>query len=894
MGGYQLLGLIARGGMGAVYEALEIQLERKVALKVIAPPNPDDHDSEELVQRFMQEARTLARVNHPNVITIFAIDTAEAVPFITMELVEGISFKELLHVSFLSADLATPMFIQMLEGLQCLHANRIVHRDLKPHNVMVRKDGQIKILDFGIAKPVDSGNFTHVGVVVGSLAYMAPEVKLGIAATERSDLWNLGAIFYECLTGKALPKVLAEDPSAKEIPYAANSSVPQEMRAVIAKLCHHRPLERYENCEQAIEDLKAFQRKRAPVTPDVMHAFTRKVEEILAKRRGDSKDLPAADITPVQAAVLPEGPASLSSYRRERPYTPKDRRKPMTWNPRWVGAGALAFLVLMSVLLKPKFDAQKVVEVAPQVQVAKPEEDKPLQFKPPPPRQVKAQSVELLSPEANEALVLEPSVIPTLTWSRELKSGEFEIQISTDRSFRKILLKEPVSGESYRPARVLDEGNYYWRLFPTTADSGPIGPSRFSIVYLSPVELISPAESAALEFFGREKGVAVEFNWRCKPNVEAYQIQIAVGPKFVSRDSATSDCVWREQSLSPGVYRWRVRAMGKPVVWSDSREFAVVRKNSPPPQRSVPVKAVAQAAIGKPRLLDSVDKFTLKFKGLPRDLASVAKAIETYPELKWERVKNAREYLVQLSDKKDFSQVLVEEKMAGNNFEWRGVRPGVYFWRVAAIGEKQGPFSERAQFSVWLPAPRLKPRYKFEALLEGDRHAVNWPFVPLAEKYLVQFGPSRNLAEADQQVTTVSKFSLPTNNGQYFIRVAAANASGEAISQFSSTSSVSVEPVAVLEEPILKLPKPGATAVVRNGRLAIYFEWTKISKAEGYLLELSTDEDFGEILEKITTKKPSHMIEKFETVGKIYWRVRAESKDGNSAWSTSGFFEVRK
>jgi serine/threonine protein kinase len=892
MGGYQLLGLIARGGMGAVYEALEISLERKVALKVIAPPNPDDHDAEELVQRFMQEARTLARVNHPNVITIFAIDTAEAVPFITMELVEGISFKELLHVSFLSADLATPMFIQMLEGLQCLHANRIVHRDLKPHNVMVRKDGQIKILDFGIAKPVDSGNFTHVGVVVGSLAYMAPEVKLGIAATERSDLWNLGAIFYECLTGKALPKVMAEDPKAKEIPYAANSTIPQEMRAVIAKLCHQRPLERYENCEQAIEDLKAFQRKRAPVTPDVMHAFTRKVEEILAKRRGDSKDLPAADIMPVQAAVLPEGPASISSYRRERSYTPKDRRKPMTWNPRWVGAVVFALVVAMSVLLKPKFDAQKGAEVKPPVDVAKSEEDKPLQFKPPPKPQVNETPITLVSPEANEAVVLEPSAIPTLTWSRELNSGEFEIQISSDRAFRKILLKEPVSGDSYRPARVLVEGKYFWRLFPITADSGPIGPSPFSIVYLSPVELESPTESATLEFSEKDKGLILEFKWKCKPNAEAYQIQIAVGPKFISRDSATSNCAWREQSLSPGVYRWRVRAMGKPTVWSDSREFTVARKITP--TLSEPVKTVAQAVIAKPRLLDSVDKFTLNFKGLPRDLASVAKSIETFPEMKWERVKNAREYLLQLSSKKDFSQIVLEEKMRGTNFEWKGVRPGAYFWRVAAIGEKQGPFSERAQFTVWLPAPKLKSRYKFEALLEGDRQAVNWPFVPLAEKYLVQFGPTRNLAEAESQVTAISKFPLPAKHGQYYIRVAAANANGEAISQFSSTSSVSVDSVAVLDEPVLKLPKPGATAVVRSGRLAIAFEWTKISNADSYLLELSTDEDFGDILEKVTTKKPSHMIEKFETLGKIYWRVRAESREGTSSWSTSGFFEVRK
>lgn len=887
MGGYQLLGLIARGGMGAVYEALEVQLERKVALKVIAPPNPDDHDAEELVQRFMQEARTLARINHPNVITIYAIDTAESVPFITMELVEGISFKELLHVSFLSADLATPMFIQMLEGLQCLHANRIVHRDLKPHNIMVRKDGQIKILDFGIAKPVDSGNFTHVGVVVGSLAYMAPEVKLGISATERSDLWNLGAIFYECLTGRALPKVMSENPNSKEIPYAANSPIPMEMRAIINKLCHTRPLERYENCESAIEDLKAFQRKRAPITPDVMYAFTRKVEEILNKRRGDSKDIPAADITPVQAAVLPpESPASLESYRRERPYTPRERRRKKKWNPQVLGLAVLGAVLLLAVLLKPKFEAQKNPEPpVPPVAKAPVEDPKPLKFKPPPVAPVKSAPVDLVSPASNETVLLEPSRIPTLTWSRDLKQGEFEIQVSTDPTFRKILVDEPVSGTSYRPARVLPEGHYFWRLNPKSAAGDLAGPARFTLVHLTPVETLEPGENASFEYTAKEKGAAVDFRWKCREGAEAYQIQVAVGPKFSSRENATANCAYREASLAAGTYRWRVRVLGKGQLWSDSREFTVARKK-------VTVKP-RPLALGKPALGESSDKFTLKFKGSPRDLASVAKAILNYPDLVWQPVKGAQKYLLQISPKKDFSRITTEQTLKGTSFAWKSVTPGVFYWRVAAVAEKRGPFSEIAQFTVMLPAPKLNPRYKFEALLEGDKQVVNWPFVPLAEKYLVQFGPNRDLASVEPNSVSASKFPLPKKHGQYFIRVAAANANGEAVSEYSPVAAVAVEAVAILDAPVLKLPKAGATAVVRSGRLAITFEWNKIPKADSYTIELAADDDFSEVLEKIQTKESSHIVNKFEFIGKIFWRVRAESKEGTSSWSEPGYFEVR-
>ena len=174
LGAYTIVRLIGRGGMGEVYEAQENRLQRRVALKVIAPAKAGMHGEVDLVRRFLQEARTLAQVNHPNVVTIYSIDRIKDVQFIAMEFVDGAPFKDLFSLLVLSADEAAPIFLQLLEGLRSLHDMRILHRDIKPHNLMIRPNGQVKILDFGIAKRLGdrSHDNTTVGVVVGTLAYM--------------------------------------------------------------------------------------------------------------------------------------------------------------------------------------------------------------------------------------------------------------------------------------------------------------------------------------------------------------------------------------------------------------------------------------------------------------------------------------------------------------------------------------------------------------------------------------------------------------------------------------------------------------------------------------------------------------------------------------------------
>src|SRR5262245_5606399 len=128
LGEYTLIRLIGRGGMGEVYEAYESKLHRRVALKIIAPLQPDEHDYEDLFRRFLQEARAMAQVNHPNIVTIYDIDRAGGAQFIAMEFVNGLSLKQMLKEISLSLDEAVPIFAQILEGLSCLHDNHIIHR----------------------------------------------------------------------------------------------------------------------------------------------------------------------------------------------------------------------------------------------------------------------------------------------------------------------------------------------------------------------------------------------------------------------------------------------------------------------------------------------------------------------------------------------------------------------------------------------------------------------------------------------------------------------------------------------------------------------------------------------------------------------------------------------
>ena len=197
---YEIVAILGQGGMGAVYKARDRELDRMVALKVIRPELAGDSD---ILQRFKQELILARKITHRNVIRIFDLGDADGIKFITMEFIEGRDLKSLLvEKGKLPPEQAVEIVQQVCLALEAAHSEGVVHRDLKPQNIMLDKDSRASVMDFGIARSLDLGGMTQTGALMGTPEYMSPEQVRGEHVDARSDLFTLGIILQEILTGK--------------------------------------------------------------------------------------------------------------------------------------------------------------------------------------------------------------------------------------------------------------------------------------------------------------------------------------------------------------------------------------------------------------------------------------------------------------------------------------------------------------------------------------------------------------------------------------------------------------------------------------------------------------------------------------------------------------------
>jgi len=230
---YRLIGKIGEGGMGVVWKAVDTKLDREVAIKTLPAGFADD--PERLV-RFEREAKLLASLNHPNVAAIYGIHQAEGVPFIAMELVPGEDLAVRIGQGPLDLTEALGIARKVAAALAAAHDNGVIHRDLKPANIRITPENEVKVLDFGLAKALDTGAAsgdpshsptltsagTRVGVILGTASYMSPEQARGKPVDRRADIWAFGCVLYELLTGRqsfpgetvsdALAAILAREP----------------------------------------------------------------------------------------------------------------------------------------------------------------------------------------------------------------------------------------------------------------------------------------------------------------------------------------------------------------------------------------------------------------------------------------------------------------------------------------------------------------------------------------------------------------------------------------------------------------------------------------------------------------------------------------------------------
>jgi len=340
---YKILEKLGEGGMGVVYKAEDTELQRVVALKFLTEQAPA---SEEERERFIHEARSAAAIDHPNVCTVYEIVKAEERTFISMAYVEGGSLHNMLEQGPMRLDEAVDLAIQIAEGLRAAHEKGVVHRDIKPGNVMLTPEGRAKIMDFGLAKSPRGVVVTQASTTVGTVAYMSPEQARGEQVDGRTDVYSLGAVLYEMVTGLRPFKgdydqavIYSILNTAPEPVTAVRTGVPAEIERVVLRCLEKDPADRYQTAADLVSDLRRA--RRALVDQRTVPA-------------GVEAPLSAPARTDTTSAAGPDAGDTRSASSVEQP--PGTPAEPPRRTNKWLLV--VAFVVLAAIaawVLKPYF-----------------------------------------------------------------------------------------------------------------------------------------------------------------------------------------------------------------------------------------------------------------------------------------------------------------------------------------------------------------------------------------------------------------------------------------------------------------------------------------------------------------------------------------------------------
>lgn len=299
IGKYKITSILGKGAMGIVYRALDPDINREVAVKTIRfDLVSEEGDREEMMERFMREAQAAGKLTHPNIITIYDVGREEEMTYIVMQLIEGRSLQKVISSGEkISTQELIQLMDQLCKALDYAHDNGIVHRDIKPANILLDKEGKPFIVDFGVAR-LETSTLTQSGTTLGTPSYMSPEQVMGKKVDRRSDIFSLGGILYELLTGKrafqaqsittVIYKIIHEEPIALT---EVKKGLPIGFEQIVCKALAKDPKDRYQNCAEFATDLQNFDQlsdKTIPVTmiqeelPTLMMKKKRKLWPIIA------------------------------------------------------------------------------------------------------------------------------------------------------------------------------------------------------------------------------------------------------------------------------------------------------------------------------------------------------------------------------------------------------------------------------------------------------------------------------------------------------------------------------------------------------------------------------------------------------------------------------------
>ena len=277
IGSYRVLFRLGSGGMGEVWKGQDTRSGREVAIKVLSPEAVSDSDR---MRRFAMEANATSALDHPNILAVYEVGQSEAGPYIVTEYVDGETVRSLLMSGSLPLARAVDIAAQTAEGVANAHSAGVIHRDLKPENLMVRRDGTVKILDFGLAKLLRPGEssggiglegLTAAGMVIGTAGYLSPEQLRGDKASERSDVFALGVVLYEMATGEnpfrrnnavdTFTAIMRDEPPPLD---PRLGPVPVELPLAIGKALAKKPEDRYPSARELAADLREIHSRLAP------------------------------------------------------------------------------------------------------------------------------------------------------------------------------------------------------------------------------------------------------------------------------------------------------------------------------------------------------------------------------------------------------------------------------------------------------------------------------------------------------------------------------------------------------------------------------------------------------------------------------------------------------
>ena len=357
---YRVTRRLARGGMATVYVAQDERLERPVALKVM---HPHLAESDAFVERFHREARAAARIVHPGVVSVFDQGVVSGQGFLVMELIDGTNLRALLNAQgAFTIPQALRYTTDILEALRAAHRMGVIHRDIKPENILVPTDGPAKVADFGLARAVSEGSTSATGNMLGTVAYIAPEIALTTEANARSDLYSVGIMLYEMLTGAVpwadeSPLQIASHHVSDDVPSPSATLpwIPREIDDLIAALTARNPANR---CADASDALDLVARAAASIPSDIANRRAEVAHE--DSRSGSETTALNTEVMPTQltqampapavttATALPTATAVTTVHASTPTETPSAGELPAKMSTRAILLAVIAFLLIVA------------------------------------------------------------------------------------------------------------------------------------------------------------------------------------------------------------------------------------------------------------------------------------------------------------------------------------------------------------------------------------------------------------------------------------------------------------------------------------------------------------------------------------------------------------------